>query len=79
MLLSILFSKIFGTSDLAIKNKMNDARKIMDRIDPDDSPFIALALAIENDGVWTEDKHFEKQKVVRAWKTTELLSLMNDS
>jgi predicted nucleic acid-binding protein len=78
-LLSILFSKILVASDLAVETKMNDAMKIMDRIDPDDTPFIALALAIENDGIWTEDRHFEKQKVVKIWKTADLLRLMNES
>lgn len=75
-LLSILFSKIMVASDLGVETKMNDAMKVMDRIDPDDTPFIALALAIENDGIWTEDRHFEKQKVMKIWKTVDLLRLM---
>ena len=77
-LLSILFSKILVASDLAVETRMNDAIKIMDRIDPDDTPFIALALAIENEGIWTEDRHFEMQKAVKTWKTTDLLRLMNE-
>jgi predicted nucleic acid-binding protein len=73
--LSILFSKIFLTNDLVVRGKMNEAKKIMDEIDPDDTPFIALALAIENEGIWTEDKHFEEQKAVRTWKTADLVVL----
>ena len=77
-LLSILFSKILVASDLAVETRMNDAIKIMDRIDPDDTPFIALALAIENEGIWTEDRHFEMQKAVKIWKTADLLRLINE-
>ena len=45
----------------------------MDMIDPKDTPFIALALAVENDGVWSEDRRFEQQSRVKVWKTKELL------
>jgi len=46
---------------------------IMKNIDPDDFPFLALALSFENDGIWTNDKHFLKQKEVKVWRTKELL------
>jgi predicted nucleic acid-binding protein len=29
-------------------------------------------LAVPNEGIWTEDKDFEKQKTVKIWKTKEL-------
>lgn len=54
-----------------------EARKIMDAIDPDDTQFIALALATSNDGIWTEDKHFLKQKEVPVWSTSRLLKRLN--
>ncbi len=44
-------------------------------IDSKDAPFIALALAVENDGIWSEDKHFEQQNRVKVWKTNDLLKL----
>lgn len=52
-----------------------DAMQIMDKIDPDDTVFIASALATNTD-IWTDDKHFEKQKKVKIWKTAELLKLL---
>jgi predicted nucleic acid-binding protein len=76
--LSILLGKIFVVSDIVIESKMDQAKKIMDRIDPGDTPFIALALATDNDGIWTEDKHFERQKAVRTWRTSDVLALMSD-
>ena len=54
------------------------ANEIMKDIDPDDAPFLALALSFDNDGIWTNDKDFERQSVVRVWKTHELLTLMEE-
>lgn len=75
---SILFSKIFVVSDVVIENKMEEAEQIMDKIDPDDTPFIALALAVENDGIWSDDKHFEQQNRIKFWKTYSLLKLLEE-
>jgi predicted nucleic acid-binding protein len=58
---------------------MEEAKQIMDKIDPDDTPFIALALAIENDGVWSNDKHFGQQNRVKIWKTDVLLRLLEEN
>jgi predicted nucleic acid-binding protein len=72
----LLFSRIFVVSDVVIENKMNEAKEIMDKIDPADTPFIALALAVENDGIWSDDEHFRQQNRIRVWKTRELLRLL---
>jgi predicted nucleic acid-binding protein len=55
---------------------MKEAERIMHTIDPDDTPFIALALAVENDGVWSDDRHFQQQTRIRIWKTKDLLTLI---
>ena len=44
---------------------MNEAKEIMDKIDPSDTPFIALALVVENDGIWSDDRHFEEQNRIK--------------
>ena len=77
-ILGILFKSISIVNDAVIKKKYKNARKIMDHIDPNDTPFIALALSVENEGIWTEDKHFMKQKRIRIWKTIELMDLIRD-
>ena len=46
---------------------------VLDEIDNKDTSFIAASLAIENDGIWSDDKHFEKQDKVKIWKTKDLL------
>ncbi len=45
---------------------------IIGDVDKDDAPFIALALALNADGIWTNDKDFEKQDAVKVWKTKDL-------
>ena len=54
------------------EHKLPMARKTMENIDPDDAPFLALALAIPNDGIWSEDKGFQKQKLVDIRTTREM-------
>lgn len=59
------------------REKTKDAEELIGSIDENDVPFIALALAIPNDGIWTNDKHFLKQKKIRIWKTEELIRLID--
>ena len=55
---------------------MEQADKIMGNIDIKDVMFLALALAVPNDGIWSEDAHFERQNKVRLWKTSELIGFL---
>lgn len=57
--------------DRIIQKNMIEARKIMDTIDQDDTPFIAASLATNSD-IWSDDKHFERQNKVKVWKTKDL-------
>jgi predicted nucleic acid-binding protein len=52
---------------------MQQRGKLIGRIDPNDIPFVALSLAVENDGIWSSDKHFRQMKGVTVWKTSDLL------
>jgi len=60
-----------------IMDHIDDAKQIIGDIDRDDVTFIALALAIPNNGIWTEDKHFKKQSKIKIWNTKEILDLLN--
>lgn len=77
-ILSLLFEKIEIIDDIVIGSKMVEAKKIMDKIDKDDTKFIALALAVENDGIWSDDKHFTMQRVIKTWKTGDMLKLLDE-
>lgn len=56
-----------------IQPYLKEAERIIGDIDPSDIPFVALALAVENDGIWSNDKHFKAIKHIKVWKTSELL------
>lgn len=58
------------------RNKYAEAEKIIGEVDPDDVPFIALALSISNDGIWSNDKHFLKQERIKIWTTKDLIKLI---
>jgi len=60
------------------EKKMNEGMKIIGNIDEKDTQFIALALSIENDGIWSNDKHFEKQKKIKVFKTIDTLNLLEE-
>lgn len=48
----------------------------MKKIDLNDAPILSCALEIQNDGLWKEDKHFEKQNQVKIWKTKDLIKII---
>lgn len=53
-------------------NHFNQATNVIGKTDPKDVPFIAVALALTVDGIWSNDKDFESQSIFKVWKTTEL-------
>lgn len=70
-ILEELKEKLIILDDRIIQKNMIEARKIMDNIDQNDTPFIAAALAT-NSNIWSDDKHFERQNKVKVWKTKDL-------
>ncbi len=60
-------------------SNLENGNRIMGDIHKGDVPFIALALSIINDGIWSEDKHFEKQDKVKIWKTKDIINFINKS
>lgn len=47
----------------------------IDISDPKDVAFLALARATSNDGIWSEDKGFQKQTSTPVWTTKDLIQL----
>jgi len=72
-LFSLVMENISIAQDEDVKNKMKEAQRIMKDSDEKDAPFLAAALAIPNDGIWSHDKHFEKQNKVKVWISKDLL------
>jgi len=75
-LLNYFIAKFFIVSLSDYKKELRYAREIIGKIDEKDTPFIALALTIKNDGIWSEVKHFNKPTTFRILKTKELVDLL---
>ena len=56
---------------------MDEAKEIIGKIDEKDIQFVALALSIKNDGIWSNDKHFEKQNKIQIFKTANIINIIN--
>ena len=50
----------------------NQAENIMGKVDKDDVIFIAAALSL-NCPIWSDDKHFQKQKEIKILTTKDIL------
>ncbi len=72
LLLNILLEEINIVPKPEFENQLPEAEKIIGEIDPDDVPFLALALHLNAD-LWSDDKHFQNQKKVNVWKTSQLI------
>ena len=61
-------------SDL-YRQKIKSASEIMKEIDEKDAPILALALQLSCP-IWSNDKHFKRQKSVKVYTTADLLDLL---
>ena len=59
-------------------DKWDEAKQIMEHIDPEDVTFIAAALSQEDAVIWSDDRHFEKQDNVIILKTKDMVSLFKN-
>ena len=75
VILSVLLENISIVPFRAIKPHLEKAHEIIGHIDPKDVPFAALVLSTENDGIWSNDRHFEKAVGIKVWKTIDLTRL----
>jgi len=50
-------------------------KAIINISDPEDSPYLALALSIKS-AIWSNDPHFTKQELVKVFTTDELIKLV---
>ncbi len=60
----------------AVRSQIRAARRIMEPIDRRDSPYVAAALALDCDGIWSDDLHLKRQSAVPCWTTKQLVSVL---
>ena len=73
-LMATLFKYIKLMSTEEIGKNWDEAKKIMEHIDPEDVVFIATALSIADSVIWSDDRHFEKQDKVKVLKTEDIIN-----
>jgi predicted nucleic acid-binding protein len=72
-LFNMIMKNISVVGNFEIEEKLKDAERIMGHIDIKDVPFVACCLAEKCDGIWSEDKHFDRQKEIKIFKNNDLL------
>ncbi|MHB2036683.1 MAG: PIN domain-containing protein [Nitrososphaerales archaeon] len=53
------------------------AEEVMLGVDLKDVPFLALALSIECNGIWSNDRDMKEQKLIRVWNAIELMKVLD--
>ena len=72
LLLTLLLTSVVVVPFERIAPHLPAADALIGAIDPDDVPFVALALAEEHDGIWSNDRAFENIPNIKLWTTTSL-------
>jgi len=72
-LMTLLLGKIILLSEEQINSNMDEAKRIMLKIDSDDAPFIAAKLSIENSFIWSDDKGYDLQNEISVFKTVNMV------
>lgn len=57
----------------------DQAAAAMDPIDPRDTAYVAAALGVPCDGIWSDDRHLKAQRVVPCWTTRELVTALRNA
>jgi len=74
-IISILLSYIEMVPTEEIMKNIEKARKIMEKVDPDDVIFIAAALT-KNAVIWSDDSDFQKQSEIKVLKTKDIIRMI---
>lgn len=56
----------------------DEAKRIMEHIDPEDVTIIAAALSQENSIIWSDDAHFDQQNKVTVFKTKDMVKFLEN-
>ena len=68
-----LMNKVEIVKRKAFSENLEKAKNIMENVDIKDSEFVALALSLENDGILSNDRHFDYSGIKR-WTIEETIS-----
>lgn len=74
ILLSLLLGSMTIISSSEINKHIEKAKETIGKVDERDVLFVALAYTIPNNGIWTDDKHFEVIEDINIWKTKNVIA-----
>jgi predicted nucleic acid-binding protein len=74
--LSILIERIEFVPEKHLIDHMEKAEEIMSNIDLKDSPFIAVGFNSDVIGIWSEDKDFDRQSIIKRYSTKDLYDIL---
>ncbi|MBP7121254.1 MAG: PIN domain-containing protein [Methanolinea sp.] len=70
--LSLLLSRVTLVPFEDFQASYRHACSLMEEIDEDDAPFLAVGIALKLDGIWTADRHFLQQTVLPVYSNRDL-------
>ena len=72
ILMRTLLDKVIRVPFEDFEQEYDQAIQIMEPIDENDSPFLAVGLALGISGIWTEDRHFLRQNHLKVYTNRDL-------
>ena len=72
LILNNLINNIILVPKNKFENFLNKANSLIGKTDVDDVPFLACALSLDSE-IWSDDKHFQKQKKIKILTTREFV------
>ncbi len=76
--LSYLLQRVEVISKEQFAPKLPEAERIMKNIDPKDAPFVALSRSISNQGIFSNDPHFDRAGLKR-WSVGDMLKWLEEN
>jgi predicted nucleic acid-binding protein len=73
LLMHTLLDRIILVPFEDFEHAYGHAMRIMETIDENDSPFLAVGLALDIGSIWTEDRHFLRQDLLKVFSTRDLI------
>jgi predicted nucleic acid-binding protein len=73
---NLLLGNVKIISSVSYSHEMAAAGKIIGAVDKDDVDYVALALSINADGIWSYDSDLKEQRKIKIFSTAELITLI---
>lgn len=76
LLMQVLLDKVELVPFEDFAGEYDRAMNIMEPVDENDAPFLAVGLALGIEGIWTEDRHFLRQDLLNVYSTRDLIGTL---